>query len=212
MCGYGFNGSVSLGRELLPDRGRLTLITNAVGYSNACKGSDMTEVAIRLASSEDDIEVARALCLEWLDWHWENYPTDWPRSDDHPMDPVGFQSILRDLPDLHKRPLGGILIASVNGKESGCVMYSEARPGIAEFNRMFVSPDVRGYGLGRKLLDHMFEQMAADGYKRVFYSSATFLTHARAMYENAGFVPMPHPEGFPVEWRDKVYFMERSLA
>ena len=171
----------------------------------------MTEVAIRLASNEDDIEAARALCREWLDWHWENYPSDWPRGDDHPMDPVSFETILKNLTNLHERPLGGIVIASVDGKPLGCVMYSEASQGIAKSNRMFVSRDGRGHGLGRKMLDHMFDQMAADGYKRVFYSSATFLTHARAMYENAGFVPMPHPEGFPDEWRAKVYFMERSL-
>jgi len=88
------------------------------------------------------------------------------------MDPVGFQAILKNLPDLHKRPLGGILIASVDGKPSGCVMYREASPGIAEFNRMFVSADGRGHGLGRKMLDYMFAQMTADGYTRVFFSSA----------------------------------------
>ncbi|MGB7270757.1 MAG: GNAT family N-acetyltransferase [Albidovulum sp.] len=172
----------------------------------------MTEIAVRLASSEDDTEAARTLCQEWLEWHWENYPSDWPTGGDHPMDPVGFQKILKDLPDLHKRPLGGILIASVDGKPCGCVMYSPASSGVAEFKRMFVSPGGRGHGLGRKMLDRMFEQMATDGYARVFFSSATFLTHARAMYEDAGFVPMPHPAGFPDDWRDKVYFMERSLA
>jgi GNAT superfamily N-acetyltransferase len=124
------------------------------------------------------------------------------------MNPDRFHAILEDLPELHKRPAGGIFIVSVDGKPAGCVMYSEASPGSAEFNRMFVS--VTGHGLGRRLLDGMFEQMVIDGYKRVFYSSATFLTHARAMYENAGFVPMQHPQSFPDEWRDKVYFMERS--
>ncbi|WP_127113871.1 GNAT family N-acetyltransferase [Shimia sediminis] len=172
----------------------------------------MTEIAIRLASNKDDIEAARELCREWLEWHWKNYPSDWPRGDNHPMDPVGFQATLNDLPDLHKRPLGGILIASVNGKDAGCVMYSEASSGIAEFKRMFVSEDGRGQGLGRKLLDRMFEQMTIDGYAKVFFSSATFLAHARDMYEKAGFIPMPHPAGFPDAWRDKVYFMERTLT
>ena len=171
----------------------------------------MTEISVRLSRDAKDLEAARALCRDWLDWHWKNYPPDWPRGDDHPMNPVAFEATLEKLPDIHKRPLGGILIASVDGKPSGCVMYSEAEPGVAEFKRMFVSVSGRGHGLGRKLLDAMFEQMIADGYQRVFYSSATFLTHARTMYENAGFVPIAHPNGFPDEWRDKVYFMDRSL-
>ncbi|WP_171210909.1 MULTISPECIES: GNAT family N-acetyltransferase [unclassified Ruegeria] len=172
----------------------------------------MTNIIVRLASCEDDIEAARMLCREWLKWHWENYPSDWPRGDDHPMDPKSFEAILKELPALHERPLGGIIVASVDGKPMGCVMYSEARPGTAEFNRMFVSQAGRGLGLGRRLLNEMFEQLAADGYSHVFFSSATFLTQARAMYEDAGFVPMPQPESFPDKWQDKVYFMERSLA
>jgi GNAT superfamily N-acetyltransferase len=176
------------------------------------EGWKMTEILMRLARDDDEIDSARALCQEWLDWHWENYPNDWPTGTDHPMDPEKFQTTLKNLPQLHRRPQGGILIASVDGNPVGCVMYSEASPGIAEFKRMFVSVAGRGKGIGRKLLDRMFEQMVADGYEKVFFSSAIFLTHAREMYRNAGFVDIPHPEGFPDVWRDKVYFMERSLV
>ncbi len=128
------------------------------------------------------------------------------------MDPAGFKAILTDLPELHKRPEGGVLIAWLDGEPAGCVMYRKAGPCVAEFNRMFVSETGRGNGLGGKLLSRLFEQLVADRYESVFFSSATFLNHARIMYENAGFVPMPHPQGFPDLWRDKVYFMERSLV
>lgn len=128
------------------------------------------------------------------------------------MDPDRFRAALGDLRTLHARPRGAVLVGSVEGRDVGCVMYYEAAPGLAEFKRMFVSEDGRGHGIGRLLLDRMFDQMIADGYRRVFFSSAKFLTHARAMYEHAGFRPMPHPEGFPEDQRDRVYFMERTLA
>ena len=172
----------------------------------------MAEIIVRLASDKHDFDVARTLCLEWLDWHWKNYPAGWPRDDDHPMNSQRFKVALEALPVLYKRPLGGVLIASVDGEPAGCVMYGEASTGVAEFNRMFVSVSGRGHGLGRKLLNRMVEQMIADGYTRVFFSSATFLTHARAMYEAAGFALMPQPKGFPKKLRDKVYFMERLLT
>ena len=73
------------------------------------------------------------------------------------MDPEKFQMILKDLPKLHARPRGGILIASVDGQPTGCVMYNEAEPEVAEFNRMFVSEGGRGHGLGRLMLERMFE-------------------------------------------------------
>lgn len=91
-------------------------------------------------------------------------------------------------------------------------MYNEASADTAEFNRMFVSENGRGHGLGRAMLDVMFGQMVADGYSRVIFSSAIFLTHAKTMYEKAGFVAMPHPRGFPDAWRQYVYFMERPLT
>ena len=172
----------------------------------------LTEIEVRLAADQRDYDAARNLCREWLDWHWKHYPADWSRGADHPMDPTSFMAVVRDLPELHRRPDGGILVAWLNGAPVGCVMYRMASPNVAEFNRMFVSETGRGKGIGVALLNHLFKQLVADGYESVFFSSATFLTHARAMYENAGFVPMSHPQGFPEQWRDKVYFMERSLA
>jgi GNAT superfamily N-acetyltransferase len=172
----------------------------------------MTEISMRMARDQNDIADARALCTEWLNWHWANYPVDWPRGPDHPMDRSRFLAVLEQLGELHARPLGGILIASLKARPAGCVMYRQAAPGVAEFNRLFVSETCRGNSIGRLLLDTMFQQMIADGYEKVFFSSATFLTHARAMYGKVGFADMPHPEGFSDAWRDKVYFMERSLA
>ncbi len=127
------------------------------------------------------------------------------------MNPESFQKTLADLPELHGRPGGGIILGLVDGQAAGCVMYHEADAGVAEFKRMFVRENGRGHGLGRRMLEHMFEQMIADGYRKVFFSSAAFLTHAKAMYESVGFSHMPHPAGFPDDWRERVYFMQRAL-
>lgn len=171
----------------------------------------MPKLSVKLAESDRELQAVRALCLEWLEWHWRNYPPDWPVGEGHPMDRERFKTVLADLPQIHKRPLGAILLAYLDGVPSGCVMYAQARPGVAEFNRMYVSKAGRGHGIGRLLLDHMFGQMRADGYEKTVFSSAIFLTHARAMYEKAGFTPIPPSPDVPDAWRDLVYFMERSL-
>lgn len=172
----------------------------------------MASVSVRLVENDTDLDIARALCLEWLDWHWQNYPGDWPKGDDHPMEPDRFRAVVQDLHQLHARPKGGILIASVDGQECGCVMYHEARDGVAEFKRMFVSENGRGHGVGTRMLHAMFQQMSADGYRSVFFSSATFLTHAKTMYDRAGFVDMKQPDGIPDPWKGRIYFMQRSLV
>ncbi len=105
-----------------------------------------------------------------------------------------------------------MFLASIDSEAVGCVMYNQQSAGVAEFNRMFVAENGRGHGIGRRLLEKMFDQMRADGYEKVVFSSAVFLRHAKGMYEAAGFASIPHPSDFPVEWEPYVYFMERSLA
>jgi GNAT superfamily N-acetyltransferase len=173
-------------------------------------GGSTMKITTKLASNQADIEAASELCLKWLDWHWANYPPDWP-IEGNPMERVRFKNIVQDLPNLHARPRGGIFVAYLDDQPAGCVMYNEHSAGVAEFNRMFVSETGRGHGLGRLLLDRMFAQMIEDGYHKVVFSSAGFLTHAKAMYEAAGFSDVPHPQGFPDEWKPYVYFMERTL-
>jgi len=171
----------------------------------------LSNVVIRLAEDANDFKAARTLCREWLDWHWRHYPNGWPTGPDHPMDPSRFEAIMQDLPSLHKPPGGGILIGLVDGQAVGCVMYHEAEPGVAEFNRLYVNEKGRGHRLGLRMLEAMFARLSVNGFYKVFFTSATFLTHARAMYETAGFMDIPHPPEFPAEWLDKTYFMERHI-
>ena len=84
-------------------------------------------------------------------------------------------------------------------------------PGIAEVKLLFVEEAGRGHGLGRKLLKAIFEQMRGDGFQKVRFMSAHFLTHARKLYESVGFQDMPLPNDFPEAYRDLDYFIERSL-
>ena len=111
---------------------------------------------------------------------------------------------------IHARPRGAILLAALGDRPVGCVMYhphDADMPGMAEIKRLFVRSDGRGHGVGRALLDAMFAAMRADGYDRVRFASARFLTHARRLYEDAGFADIPSLPGTP----DVAYWMERAL-
>lgn len=171
----------------------------------------MPKITIRLASTDTDFVAAQKLCREWRDWHWQAFPADGPR-EDNPLDPVTFQAVIDNLREIHARPRGAVLLAEVDGDAVGCVMYHDADATTAEIKRLFVNDGGRGLGLGRQLLDHMFESMIADGYRTVIFSSARFLTHARRLYESAGFQDMPYPDGFPGNLRHFVYFMQRPLV
>ena len=67
--------------------------------------------------------------------------------------------------------------------------------GVCEIKRMFVVPEARGRGHGRRVLEAL-ERVAADlGYRRVRLDTARSMTTAMALYESAGYRPIPDYNG-----------------
>ena len=170
----------------------------------------MTDSRIRLAFSEADFEEARVLSRAWVDWHLKTFP-DMREVTLTYFKPVEYEQTLAALHIVHARPKGAVLLADLGGGAVGCVMYLQDEPGVAEIKRFFVDEAGRGHGLGRKLLEAMFDQMRKDGYQKVRFSSGLELTHARRLYESLGFEDIPMPADYPGEFAELDYFMEREL-
>ncbi len=86
-------------------------------------------------------------------------------------------------------PNGLLLIASVQGTPVGCgalKLHPETR--IAEVKRMWSAPEVRGLGLGRRMLERLAAEAAARGMTVLRLETNHCLTEARRLYESAGFV------------------------
>jgi DNA-binding MarR family transcriptional regulator len=102
---------------------------------------------------------------------------------------VGFDpalSISADAAELTP-PAGAILIARLQGEPSGCGAL-KLHPGApAELKRMWVSPDARGLGLGRRLLLAL-ERYAHDaGAEVVRLETNRALQEAIALYRSSGY-------------------------
>ena len=95
----------------------------------------MPEVSVRMAEGPADFEAARTLCREWVDWQLRTFPE---RRDVilKVFEPEAYARTLAALPEIHARPLGGILLADIDGRSVGCVMYLEQAPGVAEIKRL----------------------------------------------------------------------------
>ncbi|MFJ9345066.1 GNAT family N-acetyltransferase [Streptomyces sp. NPDC101237] len=106
-------------------------------------------------------------------------------------------------------PHGLILVASARGVPLGCgalMLHPETR--IAEVKRMWTSPDVRGLGLGRRILERLAEEAAARGARILRLETNGTRAEARRLYETAGFVEV---EAFSAEPYAPHWF-ERNLA
>jgi DNA-binding MarR family transcriptional regulator len=105
-------------------------------------------------------------------------------------------------------PAGALVIARLRGRPIGCGAVKVSNPHPAHIRRMWVSSDVRGLGVGRRLLQHL-EQVAFDlGARKVRLDTHRSLTEAIAMYRRSGY-----KEGKPTsDERYADYWFEKRLA
>jgi GNAT superfamily N-acetyltransferase len=77
--------------------------------------------------------------------------------------------------------------------------------GVAEIKRMYVMPDARGRGFGRRVLTEI-EAAAVDlGFERLRLDTASSLEVALSMYRRSGYVDIPDYNGNPYAtfWGEK---------
>jgi GNAT superfamily N-acetyltransferase len=92
-------------------------------------------------------------------------------------------------------PDGAFVIVREDGRAVAGGGVRRLGDGVCEIKRMFVVPEARGRGHGRRLLSGL-EQAAADlGYRAVRLDTAQSMTTAMAMYRAAGYRSIPDYNG-----------------
>jgi GNAT superfamily N-acetyltransferase len=86
-------------------------------------------------------------------------------------------------------PNGLLLVAHLLGAPVGCgALKCHCDTHIAEVKRMWVASDVRGLGLGRRLLERLSAEAASRGMVILRLETNRSLSEAKCLYERAGFV------------------------
>jgi putative acetyltransferase len=66
---------------------------------------------------------------------------------------------------------------------------------VCELRKMYFYPELRGSGLGARLLSLVLEQARADGYRTCYLETLEAMRAARRLYERRGFVRLERPMG-----------------
>ena len=91
-----------------------------------------------------------------------------------------------DLPD-YTAPRGCLLVARLFGEPIGCGALRTLAPGVGEIKRMWVSPDARGLGLGRRLLSELEQAARKRRMHTLRLDSNGSLAEALQLYRSAGY-------------------------
>jgi GNAT superfamily N-acetyltransferase len=82
---------------------------------------------------------------------------------------------------------GGFLVAYHEGDAVACGAIRRLDSETAEIKRMYVEPQFRGQGLGRRLLTRLETEGRRLGVKRIVLETGERQPEALALYERAGF-------------------------
>lgn len=102
-------------------------------------------------------------------------------------------------------PNGVFLIARLDERPVGCGALKVKASGIGEIKRMWVDEEVRGMGVGRRLLDRIQEEARGFGLNLLRLETNRTLTEARHLYRSFGFeeVPAFSDEPYAHHWFEK---------
>jgi len=131
---------------------------------------------IRAAVGEADVEAARALFREYAG------------TLDFSLDFQGFEAELAALPGAYAPPRGALLLAERAGAVVGAVGLRDLGDGTCEMKRLYLRPDARRGGLGRRLAEAVVAEGGRLGYRAMRLDTLPRLMGpAVALYRSLGF-------------------------
>jgi len=122
-----------------------------------------------------------------------------------------FAAELAAMPGKYAPPDGALLLArAADGRAMGCVALRRLDiSGCCEMKRLYVSPDGRGGGVGRGLVQAVMDVARRAGYREMRLDTLPSMVNAQSLYGELGFLAMEPYYDSPVPG---TIFMRRPLT
>ena len=121
----------------------------------------------------------------------------------------GFEAELAGLPGRYAPPPGCLLLAMDGDEPAGCVAMRDLGGGTCEMKRLYVTPEHRGRGVGRLLVEEVLQRAERAGYNRMVLDTLPEMVGAVALYRASGFVETAPYWDCPVE---RTVYLEKRLS
>jgi DNA-binding MarR family transcriptional regulator/GNAT superfamily N-acetyltransferase len=154
----------------------------------------LTASMVEIESVDPDSAGARSCLREYADELDRRFEGGFDPADSLPADA-----------DTLRPPEGLFLLATLHDEPVGCGALKLHGDGPTELKRMWVSPAVRGLGVGRRLLDQLERRAVEHGSRVIHLETNRALLEAVAMYRSAGYreVDAFNAEPYADHWFEK---------
>lgn len=128
------------------------------------------------AETPHDIAAAKELFLEYQ--KWLNVSLCFQ----------DFETELATLPGKYGRPKGRLFLVRSGDDYKGCIGLREIAEGVCEMKRLYIKPELRGFGIGKDLVDLVITEAKQIGYKSMRLDTIKEkMPNAVDIYEKFGF-------------------------
>jgi putative acetyltransferase len=159
--------------------------------------ANLPQIEIRPLLTAEDATAFRTLNEEWITRYFTLEKMD--------------RETLGDPENMILRKGGHIFMVYLGQQAVGCVALIPMSGGVFELSKMAVSPELRGLGIGRRLLQHAITQAKRIGAKSLFLGSNARLEDAVHLYESVGFRHVPAESIPEMPYARANVFMELPL-
>jgi N-acetylglutamate synthase-like GNAT family acetyltransferase len=152
------------------------------------------------------------LSQEYVTWMMAEIRQHYPELNlDEFVSERSYDDLRKKFPGEHVPPDGCLLIALNDGDVCGCAALARLGSAVCEMRTVYVRPDCRGLGVGKKLVEAILAKSYEFGYSTMCLDTLRFMESAQGLYRSLGFYDIEPYRALSPALRQYICFYERNL-
>ncbi len=160
----------------------------------------------------DALEEMIKLAQEYVNWMMAEVEARYPVLDTNEFaSEHTYDDVRKKYPGEHVPPYGCMLLAMQDKQVCGCIALAKLTPTICEMRTLYVRPEGRGAGVGRRLAQACLNEARRLGYQTMRLDTLRFMESAQKLYKSMGFYDIEPYLDMSEALKRHICFMEMTL-